>query len=92
MLLIIYNKMNKTKDYTRRAVDKYRENLKSNPEYAEKAERAKVRQKEYYQANKERFSERAKAYYERKKKILLQTKPDPYISVDPDFTDAVLKE
>lgn len=84
--------MNKTKDYTRRAVDKYRENLKSNPEYAEKAEKAKARQKAYYQANKERFSERAKEYYERKKKILQQTKPDQYITVGSDFTDAVLKE
>jgi len=60
----------KTKDYTRRAVDKYRENLRSNPEYADKAEREKARQKQYYLDNKEKIKIRAKAYYQKKKKAL----------------------
>ena len=47
MFSYIYKEM-KTKDYTRRAVDKYRENLKNNPEYADKEEREKARQKQYY--------------------------------------------
>ena len=59
----------KTKEYTRRAIDKYRENLKSNPNYAEKQEKAKARQKAYYQANKEKIKERSKKYYSDKKLV-----------------------
>lgn len=70
MFSYIYKEM-KTKDYTRRAVDKYRENLKNNPEYADKAEREKARQKQYYLDNKERIKERAKAYYQKKKALKL---------------------
>ena len=90
-MYLLYKEMNKTKDYTRKAIDKYRENLKNNPDYADKAEKAKARQKAYYQANKERISKRAKAYYERKK-MLNKNPPDQYISVDSDFSNAELKE
>jgi len=69
MLLVIYKEM-KTKDYTRKAIDKYRMNLKNNPEYADRAEREKARQKQYYIDNKERIKERAKAYYKKKKEAL----------------------
>ena len=63
----------KTKEYTRRAIDKYRENLKSNPIYAEKQEKTKARQKAYYQANKERIKEKSKTYYRDKKEKMKDT-------------------
>tara|TARA_R100001163_G_C5060030_1_gene196784 strand:+ start:726 stop:923 length:198 start_codon:yes stop_codon:yes gene_type:complete len=60
----------KTKEYTRRAIDKYRENLKSNPVYAEKQEKAKARQREYYQKNKEKIKERSRNNYIKKKNLI----------------------
>ena len=58
----------KTKDYTRRAVDKYRENLRSNPDYADKAEREKARQKQYYLDNKEKIKLEPRLTTKRKRK------------------------
>ena len=82
----------KTKDYTRKAIDKYRDNLKNNPDYADKAERAKARQKAYYQANKEKISKRAKEYYERKKLLAKKDQLETdFITVDGDFSNAELK-